>query len=39
MQTALKRTLEKCKSSPKDCGFDEERQSEYNVITSVILMN
>ncbi|CAO1316237.1 unnamed protein product [Diamesa serratosioi] len=26
MQTSLKRTLEKCKSSPKDCGFDEERQ-------------
>lgn len=25
-QTALKRTLAKCKNSPKDCGFDEERQ-------------
>lgn len=39
MQTALKRTLEKCKSSPKDCGYDEERQSEYIVIASVILIN
>ena len=28
MQTALTRTLEKCKSTPRDCGFDEERQSE-----------